>query len=446
MADPIQRKLGALIPTGDTPPVSSNAPVAPAAPGVAKDAVLLQDGAPRWTPTPNAEEAQVLEAPGNNVSPTLEAKVASMMSGIVAPRAQATQAAPPQILFDPKTAASVGDGSLVPPNGRANPGAPAPGKGAVTPPGLANGNSVFRYGANGSPANFTILDQGSTNGCGTTSLAMLLNFLAGGKPYDRPRIDASIRALSPMFTSPGDIAAYAEGQGLEASLHDETTIDDLHGMIDQGLPVEVLLDVSDKHDGSGLHYELVTGYGTGPDGKPYVELANPWGKREYMPEAAFLERWSNLSLKGIGTSINRVAITVKPADSRARLLPDQRNNPFDTTMSALRVAQGVTQVTNGIARRDLMLMAEGVVRGWNGLLAGIPALLGYNLRHASQDWLSHGMDKLKHPGSAPQGVGMVLAGAAGMVVAAPIEVVGNALSFVGELAARGVHALRGLFH
>ncbi|MDB5101595.1 MAG: hypothetical protein JWM80_6016 [Cyanobacteria bacterium RYN_339] len=399
----------------------------------------LQANGP-WKPAAEPEE-EATKQPFREMSPTMQGRILKAVNAIFVRRTDAPMAVRqlPSPVFDPATANTYGDGSLMPPAGQAGKNVPAPGQGKATPPGLTGGNSVFRYGENGDPANFQILDQGSTNGCGTTSLAMMLDFMAGGKKvFDREDVDRSIRHYD-MFTSPGEAAAFARRRGAEATIHTDTSIADLHKMVDQGLPVQVLLDVNENHDGSGLHYEVVTGYGTGPDGKKYVELANPWGQREYMPEDTFMAHWSNLTGKGFPLGINRVAISMKPKGSPAKLLSNDEGAFFDSGATALRVARGLTQVTSGWARHDAANLFSGAFRLVFGGITAIPALLGHAGRKASEHLMSDGVKDLGHGFLGTlKGLAKIAGGALGWAVSTPIEAVGNVANRIVDFGADAI--------
>ena len=430
---------------GALPPSSSS----PAPPG---DTLVTANG-PRgpWQPGGEGAEPDEPAVPDPRVlAPEtlqrIDRWVGQVFARRPAPPVSAARVRKPPPVFDPASAGTNGDGSFVPPDGRAVPGAPAPGQGKLTPPGLAGGNSVFRYGETGEPTNFQILDQGSTNGCGTTSLAMLLDFLAGGKKvFDREGVDAAIRHFN-MFSSPGEIAAFARKRGLDATVHSGTAPDDLRRMVDQGLPVQVLLDVSEAHDGSGLHFELITGYGTGPDGKRYFELANPWGMREYMAEDALLARWRNLTGKGFPLGIDRVAITMKPRGSAATLLPNDEGAWLESGMTALRVARGLTQVTSGWARRDVAKLVAGGTRLVLGGILAVPALLGHAGRKASVRVMDEGKQEIgKGVGGFFKGLGKVVAGGLGVALSAAVEATGNVGNRLVDFLADGAYsAARGI--
>jgi uncharacterized protein YvpB len=341
--------------------------------------------------------------------------------------------------WDPRSLTPYSNGALPVAPGRAQPGAPAPGAGSVAPPGMVSGNTLIRYDAKGQPANYTVLDQGQTNGCGTTSLAMMLNYFAGGTlDHSRESVDRFIRHYD-MFSSPGEIAKFAEERGLEASVHSGTTAEDLRRMIDAGLPVQILMDVSEGGDGSGLHYEVVTGHGTGPDGKRYFELTNPWGQREYMAEDVLLQKWTNLKAAGLPIGLDRVAIVMKPPGNPTPLLPDERGAVLNASTVALRVAQGITQVTSGWARSEPHTLAAGVVRTVVGGLGGLGAVLLEPGLRASERMLREGREQVGSGGLATvTGLGKLAGGAALGAVALPASVVSSAISWGADNVASGV--------
>ena len=107
------------------------------------------------------------------------------------------------------------------------------------------------------------MDQGNTNACGTTSLAMISTFL--GRPVTHEQIDASIRNVD-IGSAPDNLVSWAREHGLEASMKNEASFDDITRMIDQGLPPMALIDPGSSRDFLS-HYVVVSGYERGADGK-----------------------------------------------------------------------------------------------------------------------------------------------------------------------------------
>ena len=146
-------------------------------------------------------------------------------------------------------------------------------------------------------------DQGSTNGCGTTSLAALLSFWKGVPgAYTREKIDKDIRRAN-MFTSPSNIVKYAREQGFRSEMRNNGSIEELKKYTEMGVPVQVLFEPRNEAGNDKdflLHYVTVTGFKKGPDGKELVLIADPndptgSGQRE-MPIEDFKAQWGNLKV------------------------------------------------------------------------------------------------------------------------------------------------------
>ncbi|MNS17042.1 hypothetical protein D3C72_487090 [compost metagenome] len=160
--------------------------------------------------------------------------------------------------------------------------------------------------------------QAGTNGCGTTSLAMVLSFWQG-RPgaFDRPAIDARIRcgpdALA--FTSPNHLVSYAQSQGFRCRGINHGSWGQLLGLLDRGVPVLVLYDpTGDGHD-MLLHYGVVVGYTEQPSGEvSHLTIADPGtGRLTAMRRADFEARWHDLRLLGVSTGLSEVMIVALPA-------------------------------------------------------------------------------------------------------------------------------------
>lgn len=159
--------------------------------------------------------------------------------------------------------------------------------------------------------------QGRTNGCGTTSLAAILSYWAGQpKAYDRETLDASLR-LGNSPTLPTSIVPFLERNGFRASLRGGASLQDLKSMIDQGVPVQVLIDTGSEDD-LLLHYVAVVDYTLDAEGRisgivtADSNLNGGLGGQRTYPAAAFEAKWSGLKLKGVDTGLDRVMITALP--------------------------------------------------------------------------------------------------------------------------------------
>ncbi|MEB3329806.1 MAG: C39 family peptidase [Candidatus Sericytochromatia bacterium] len=380
-------------------------PVRPTAPdGMRASALEVAGDRLERTPLPEPPPKSPLR-PARDVAPWVQQRIEASVGALFVQRrggpgdVRAVVAA----AWEPGSLTPYSNGALPAAPGGPLPEAPAPGAGRVSPPGMRQGNTLLRYGASGELVNFTLLDQGQTNGCGTTGLAMVLNYFEGGKPaYTREALDSAIRHHD-MFTSPGEMARFAEERGLVASIHSGTQPAELRRLLDAGLPVQILMDVSEQGNGSGLHYEVVTGHGVGPDGERYFELANPWGRREYMAEAVLLEKWGSLKAAGVPIGLDRVAVVLKPRGNPTPLPPDQRGAFLNASTVALRVAQGVTQISTGWARREPHRLVAGLLRTVLGGLGGLGAVLLDPVQRASERLWREGRVQLGQGGLAGLG-------------------------------------------
>src|SRR3954466_7497667 len=96
--------------------------------------------------------------------------------------------------------------------------------------------------------------QGRANACGTTTLAYVLRYLLGPAAPDRLQIDRSVRRAN-IFSAPKLLAAYARRQGLEAESYNGASLDDMLALVDRGVPVMVLTDLTPLNltDTANLH-------------------------------------------------------------------------------------------------------------------------------------------------------------------------------------------------
>jgi hypothetical protein len=180
-------------------------------------------------------------------------------------------------------------------------------------------------------------DQGEWNSCGTTSLAMVLDYMNQYHPTSEnarsvETIDAAIRPNSrghgviDSFTAPNDIEDYVRAQGLHARQTNDATTDDLKHMIDQGIPPIILTDWEPDGTPSGdsLHYVVVTGYRVDDNGETQWLINNPQGTAETLSNDQLMKVWTDLHynvgspIGNIDTGINRLMITVTPPSGIVR--------------------------------------------------------------------------------------------------------------------------------
>lgn len=167
--------------------------------------------------------------------------------------------------------------------------------------------------------------QGNTNACGTTSLAMLLSFWKGKDgAFTREQIDNQIRRFN-MPTSPHNIVDFANANGFR-SVAKNGSFDELQGLVEKGVPVQIMYDPNNDGGDSILHYVNVVGFEKDASGKVTgVKIADPaegqigkdGGGLKTVPVAEFKEKWDDLKLLGRATGLNNLMITHLPKENQA---------------------------------------------------------------------------------------------------------------------------------
>ncbi|MBL8950283.1 MAG: C39 family peptidase [Myxococcaceae bacterium] len=182
------------------------------------------------------------------------------------------------------------------------------------------------------------MDQGDSNACGTTSLAMISTFL--GRPVTREQIDASIRNVD-IGSAPDNLVSWARANGLEASYKNEASFDDITRMIDAGLPPMALIDPGSSTDFMS-HYVVVSGYERGADGKvSKLHITDPEGSKYTMTADEFMKQWDNIKYGGIESGDRRLLLSFAPKGSNVEL-------PSSTLGADLR-NQGIRNLIDGTA-------------------------------------------------------------------------------------------------
>jgi hypothetical protein len=137
------------------------------------------------------------------------------------------------------------------------------------------------------------VDQGDTNSCGTSSLAMIMNYL--GVPVSRQDIDSEVRRVD-QGAMPQPLIDYARANGLEAEGYNHGSWDEIKGYIERGIPVQALINVKADGDPSNGHFVAVVGFRTDPKtGEEQIGFRNSadGGKVNWMSRAEFENKWTN---------------------------------------------------------------------------------------------------------------------------------------------------------
>jgi hypothetical protein len=262
--------------------------------------------------------------------------------------------------------------------------------------------------------------QGQTNGCGTTSLAMIMSYL--GVPETQGDIDAAIRRAD-IFTNPTDILDFARSKGLSAEGYNHGSLDQLKGFIDQGIPCQALIDVTGDGNPANMHYVAVVGYGKDSSGNPYVKIHDPaTGQTTDVPESQFEKQWSNTPF-GFDHYFNAFA----PGGTQ---LPPSN---FDGIEGTLAAADGLTNVTNGFERlvhpNNVGDFVHGLFQVPGGVVEGIGGAVGTGIELGA-DWLKNATKDIPVLGSIVAPISDVLHGV-GAGVGDVFRGVGSAIDDIG---------------
>ncbi|HEY9721869.1 MAG TPA: C39 family peptidase [Oscillatoriaceae cyanobacterium] len=155
------------------------------------------------------------------------------------------------------------------------------------------------------------------NACGTTSLSMLLNFWKNQPgAYTHDKIDPVIREWG-TFTTPEQVVDYAQSQGLRAVARNNSSLSDLLGFVDKGVPVQVLIDPTGTGVDIYLHYVDVVGTVKDKQGKVRaLKIADPGNPAGSAPVtislADFEKQWGHLRYKSVDTGVNNLMIPMLP--------------------------------------------------------------------------------------------------------------------------------------
>ena len=225
------------------------------------------------------------------------------------------------------------------------------------------------------------LDQGNSNGCGSTSLAMVLNYY--GIPVTREDIDREIRrADNSIGATPEDELQYARDHGLEAEEYNNGSWEEVKSMIDKGYPVMASVtghNLAEQPDGNlpgGRHQIAITGYEKGADGKEYVLFHDPnhggTDKEKKISVDDFKRIWGEEDF-----GVKNFFMVFAPEGSD---LPASR---MDGAQGAMGTLNGLANISNGFDRifspDDFGCFVHGIPEFFGGLVqtvgCGIGALL-----------------------------------------------------------------------
>jgi hypothetical protein len=200
--------------------------------------------------------------------------------------------------------------------------------------------------------------QGTSNGCGTTSLAMVMTYL--GVPETKDAIDSVIRQTD-IYSSPEDLMAFARDHGLQAQGYNHGMWADIEQYVTLGIPCILLINYS------GLHYVVAVGYGVdSADGQRYAILHNPQlSSFEYLHEADLIAMGNNITLISVnwGFADYYMAFATR---KQPPLPPGNRTG----IQGALGAVEGIANAANGLNTIISAASAGDEVHGITQVIGG----------------------------------------------------------------------------
>ncbi len=238
-------------------------------------------------------------------------------------------------------------------------------------------------GAVTNPLDLTHLKQTEQRACGTTALAMILNFFgANTTPGD---IDNEIRRMN-VGVAPERIIDYARDQGYNAEQYNNGSWEELKGFLDRGIPCMCQID-PDSPDNFNTHYVDVVGYRTNEKGEEIVIVQDPsknTGPTE-MTKDDFMKKWGNLNIENVENGYNNFFIAIAPAGTT---LPPSR---VDENAAASALDTGKSDLTNGLDRMFSPDNFGDPFQGFFESLGGVFGLVGGGVGFGiwkAGDWLN----------------------------------------------------------
>lgn len=225
--------------------------------------------------------------------------------------------------------------------------------------------------------------QGTSNGCGTTSLAMTMTYL--GVPETKDQIDAVIRQLD-IFSSPEDLMGFATSNGLQAQGYNDGAWENIESCIPLGQPCICLINADysypDGSDISGFHYVVITGFGIDPTNEErYAIFHDPnFGSDMVLYESLFVQMGDNM---GWGFHDYYMAFATYATE-----LPPGNDDGIQGVLGTL---EGVTNITNGLGNTFHPGSVGSVFHGVFQIVGGVVETIGSGIGGLLQiggQWLS----------------------------------------------------------
>lgn len=229
------------------------------------------------------------------------------------------------------------------------------------------------------PARMPYLDQGTTNGCGTTSLAMAMTYL--GVQTTREQVDEAIRRTD-ILSAPGDLMRYATAHGVRAQDYNNGVWEDIVAEIMMGNPCICLVYAKYEYPRPrrtkvhGFHYVVINGYRLDAQRSAGLAVFHDPNVRDDSSGRGFDVETSVENFESVwsevGWGFRNYYIAVAPEDGFFA-------NPRDRTLTG---SEGTTATLDGVAdlfngfERIKTGSVRSVCRGIGQVVGGSTEIIG----------------------------------------------------------------------
>jgi hypothetical protein len=208
--------------------------------------------------------------------------------------------------------------------------------------------------------------------CGTTSLAMVLNYF--GKDVSPDELDNQVRKGN-YGTTVSLVQEAAEKQGVNAVVLNNSNYEEIKEHVDKGHGIMAVVDSFERRTDGKTHFLVISGYRE-ENGKRQIQITNTNGKDPtWQDYDDFVEnRWSQVDIYGIDTGRDNLAIVFSTEDDLPKERFEGKARSFD------QVQTGTSQIANGresLKEKNEKEAVEGFSKGGANTCIGLQKSLLY---------------------------------------------------------------------
>lgn len=281
--------------------------------------------------------------------------------------------------------------------------------------------------------------EDKNNYCGQYAMATVMNSLGLDGDFAEIYKDTNPAGI---FTAPPTIENYLNSQGVDASISQNASIDDMKAQLDTGKPAMILCD-----SGGCPHWVAVMGYTVDSNGKTSFQVCDSyWGIKNRstgiadIDEDEFKTIWEKpLGDGALGTVTNYSNLMVSINGTKEPSSPSIIQLP-NSTNTEDAIGGGICDVVSGWTNKQPGKVIKGIANvaaGIPGALVNIPGKFLNSGGTSLDNWGKEKMDKGGFfntlLGGAARGLGKT-----GEVTGKVLEYAGNAASAVGQTVVNGV--------